>query len=216
MCKRLGVGIFGREDGAYNGPRDAYIGIVPQYSRLTVRVIKRCAFVLNFGEIRKNAEATGKAGWRPHLFFVFGGADDTEPFAEGRRAFANVDGDEKRRTECHAHQFAHRGSPLKVKPSKDVLGGSRVVVLNEVCRETKRGELISAECFHEEAAIVFIHFGHNDGSAIQVFGLNAELHKPYYSRKRVATLKLRQCDINLEAETRLSNQCVESCDRLSV
>jgi len=107
------------------------IRIIPQDSLLILWVIDIRTFVTEVGHLGQHAESVGKT-WRDvELPMIFVRKDDTFPFAECRRACAEINGYIKNCPPGNIEEFPLGISLLKVKAAKNTLAGTRLIVLHK-------------------------------------------------------------------------------------
>src|SRR5713101_3375551 len=103
-------------------PLNANLRIAKVDTAFSLRVVDSRALVLHFTSVGKSAEAAREAIGSPYLLLVLRRNLHAHPFPQRRGTLSDVYRHQESGAARDAHQFAHRGIPLKMEPAKHPLG----------------------------------------------------------------------------------------------
>ena len=114
-----------------NRPSYGQVGIVPDDAALVLGRPVVGGFVEEFSGIGEDDETMGESWWYPELPLVFSRKDFSDPFAEGWRTLADIDGHVEYLSGYCPDKFALWLLYLVMEAAKNIPLGSGVVVLHE-------------------------------------------------------------------------------------
>src|SRR3569623_2010716 len=159
-----------RQRGAFDGPGDADVGVVPDEPHLGLGVIGVAALVRELHVGADDADAVGKAGRDEQLALVLRRKRHAYPLAEARRADPHVHRHVEHFAQRDADQLRLRVGILHVHPPQHATRRARQVVLHELAGDSPRAvplarpglEEISA-CVAEDVRLEQQHLGQRRG-----------------------------------------------------
>src|SRR5579862_1975374 len=152
------LGIFGRENGFGDAPVDGELRIIPGDAVFVLGKVIVAAFVKELDALGEAEEAVSEAGGNEDLILVGGGEMNSSPFAEVRRAGANVDGNVERFTFDDAAELGLRVFELVVQPAKGVFDRGGLIVLDEIGVHAQASQASLVVTLEEKAASVLDDF----------------------------------------------------------
>jgi len=152
------AGVPGRDHrrAALERPGDGQVGIVPADDPFVRRRIDSAALVLHVGGLAQDVEAVGEAGRNPELAVVAVGEGHGGPVPVGGGAPTEVHRHVEDLAAGAADQLALRLLHLIVQPPQHAGSRSRVIVLDEFCRQPRVRELTPLEALSKKPALVAV------------------------------------------------------------
>ena len=137
-------------------PGDADLGIVPEHTAITGRIVAASGFVEHLSGFGENEKSVGEAFRDPEQFeFALGviwHEMEAGPASEVWRVAAEIYGDVPDVPGEDANELSLRVSELVMEATKDAANGERLIVLREGVRKAKRDKGIGVEDFGKPAA----------------------------------------------------------------
>jgi hypothetical protein len=155
----------------FEGPRNVEGGVIPEDGAFALRIVEVSGLVENLGGLGENQKTMGKPFRNPKRLEVSGFCEGFEvkpgPFAEVRRVGAEVDRDVPDVPRDNANEFPLGLTKLIVEPAENSPSRKRLVILNELSRETRGSEGFLIENFREPAATIAKALGLNKFDIVQ-------------------------------------------------
>ena len=180
-----------RLEADFNRPVDSEFVIIPAQGAIHIGAVGRGDFVMKIRNVAENKKAMG-ATWRdPETIVGFGIEHITIPYAIGGRAFAKIDQHIENCAGGNPYELALRGiTRLVVESTQDMLGGTAVVVLDEVEIQTSLTKCLAIPCLHKETPRVAEDFWFQKPGIMNFSG--DFFHKVEPRISRMGTNKKRQ------------------------
>ena len=156
--------VFGGKQRSGCRPGNADGRIIPGNTAFIFRMVVISTLVQKIGGFRQDAKTVGKAGRNIHLQVIGVTENRAEPFAEGRRAGTDINGNIEDFSAGDLDQFTLRKVELKVETPQYAFAGAGMVVLDE--RQAEAGIAVSLclERLQEKTALIAedLGFDQND------------------------------------------------------
>lgn len=155
----LGAGFVGT---AAVGLVDVYRGVVIGNAAFAGGIVNISALVAEFGYVRKDQKAVGKAFGDAEHLLILGAEGHAHPLAIGGGAGAAVYSYVVDLSHGHPDQLALGVLLLEVQAPEDPPGAAALVVLDEGLVDARGGEVVQLVGLHEVAPVVTEDLGLND------------------------------------------------------